>query len=173
MWTPLGEEYSACCSIQVTQDNLLVLRSTDSQHSLFEKYLLSGCVRSWLWQAGSLWHRLSSCSMQTQLLLGRVGSQFLDQDRTCITCIARWFLNLPAMQETRVQSLGGKDPLTKGMATHSNIPAQRIPWTEELVDYSPWGRQESTRLSKLAHCLYSPHCMFHIHDSVILQLFVF
>ena len=35
------------------------------------------------------------------------------------------------MQETRVQSLGQKDPLEKGMAIHSSIPAWRIPWTEE------------------------------------------
>ena len=38
--------------------------------------------------------------------------------------------NLPAMQETQVQSLGQKDPLEKGMATHSSILAWRIPWTE-------------------------------------------
>ena len=35
------------------------------------------------------------------------------------------------MQETRVQSLGGEDPLEKGMATHSCILAWKIPWTEE------------------------------------------
>ena len=34
-------------------------------------------------------------------------------------------------QETRVQSLGGEDPLEKGMANHSTILAWRIPWTEE------------------------------------------
>ena len=39
--------------------------------------------------------------------------------------------NLPAMQETQVQSLGWEDPLDKGMATHSSILAWRIPWTEE------------------------------------------
>ena len=39
--------------------------------------------------------------------------------------------NLPAMQETRVRSLGGELPLEKGMATHSSILAWRIPWTEE------------------------------------------
>ena len=39
--------------------------------------------------------------------------------------------NLPAMQETWVQSLGQKDPLEKGMATHSSILTWRIPWTEE------------------------------------------
>ena len=40
-------------------------------------------------------------------------------------------VNLPAMQETQVQSLGQEDPLEKGMATHSSIPAWRILWTEE------------------------------------------
>ena len=39
--------------------------------------------------------------------------------------------NLPAMQETQVWSLSREDPLEEGMATHSSIPAWRIPWTEE------------------------------------------
>ena len=38
--------------------------------------------------------------------------------------------NLPAMQETWVLSLGWEDPLEKRMATHSNILAWRILWTE-------------------------------------------
>ena len=37
--------------------------------------------------------------------------------------------NLPAMQETWVQSLGREDPLEKRKATRSSIPAWRIPWT--------------------------------------------
>ena len=51
--------------------------------------------------------------------------------------------NLPAIQETPVQSLGPEDPLEKGMATHSSIPAWRIPWTEEPGGFSPRGRKES------------------------------
>ena len=41
--------------------------------------------------------------------------------------------NLPAMWETRIQSLNQEDALERGMATHSNSPllAWRIPWTEE------------------------------------------
>ena len=39
--------------------------------------------------------------------------------------------NLPAMQETRVQSPGWEDSLKKEMATHSSILAWKIPWTEE------------------------------------------
>ena len=45
--------------------------------------------------------------------------------------VAQTIKNLPAMQETRVQFLGGEDPLENGTATHSSIPAWRIPWIEE------------------------------------------
>ena len=39
--------------------------------------------------------------------------------------------NLPAKQETQVQSLGGEDPLEKEMATHCSVLAWEIPWAEE------------------------------------------
>ena len=45
--------------------------------------------------------------------------------------MAQMVKNLPAMQETQVQSLGQEDPVEKEMATHSSILAWRIPWTEE------------------------------------------
>ena len=45
--------------------------------------------------------------------------------------VAQIVKNLPAMWEAWVQFLGQEDPLEKGMATHSSIPAWRIPWTEE------------------------------------------
>ena len=44
--------------------------------------------------------------------------------------MAQMVKNLPAMQETQVQSLGWEDPLEKGIATHFNILAWRIPWTK-------------------------------------------
>ena len=47
------------------------------------------------------------------------------------------------MWETWVRSLGGEDPLEKEMATHSSTLAWKIPWTEELVGYSPWDGKES------------------------------
>ena len=46
---------------------------------------------------------------------------------------------LPTMWETWVQSLGREDPLEKEMATHSSIPAWKIPWMEEP------GRLQSVR----------------------------
>ena len=44
--------------------------------------------------------------------------------------MAQTVKNLPAMCETWVPSLDWKSPLEEGMATHSSILAQRIPWTE-------------------------------------------
>ena len=49
--------------------------------------------------------------------------------------------NLPAVQETWVQSLGWEYPLEKGMATHSSILAWRIPWTEEPGGLQSMGSQ--------------------------------
>ena len=45
--------------------------------------------------------------------------------------LAQMVKNLPAKQETWTPSLGQRDSLDKGMATHSSILAWRIPWTEE------------------------------------------
>ena len=46
--------------------------------------------------------------------------------------MAQTVKNLPAIQESQVQSLGLEDPLEKGMAPlHSSILAWRIPWTKE------------------------------------------
>ena len=53
--------------------------------------------------------------------------------------------DLPAMQETRIQSLGQEDTLEKGMATHPSILAWRIPETE-----GPGGLQ-SVALQKVRH----------------------
>ena len=58
--------------------------------------------------------------------------------------VAEMVKNLPAMQETQVQSMGQEDPLENGMATHSSI-AWRIPWTEE-----PGGLQ-SLELQRIKH----------------------
>ena len=51
--------------------------------------------------------------------------------------------NLPAVQDTRVQSLGWEDPLEKEMATHSSILAWRISWSEEPGGLQSRGRKES------------------------------
>ena len=55
--------------------------------------------------------------------------------------VAQIIKNLPAIQETQVQSLGWEDPLQKGNDTHSSIPAWRIPCTEESGGLQSMGSQ--------------------------------
>ena len=58
--------------------------------------------------------------------------------------------NLPAMWEIWVQPLAGEDPIEREMASHSSIPAWRIPWAEEPGRlYSPWGLKESDTTNQL------------------------
>ena len=59
--------------------------------------------------------------------------------------VAQMVKRLPAMQETRLQSLGWEDLLEKEMATHSSILAWKIPWTEEP------GRLQSMELQRVRH----------------------
>ena len=59
--------------------------------------------------------------------------------------VAQMVKNLPAKQETRVQSLGQEDPLRREMATHSSILAWKIPWTEEP------GRLQSMGSQRVGH----------------------
>ena len=50
---------------------------------------------------------------------------------TGASLVAQIIKNLPTMQEIQVQSVGGEDPLEKGMSTHYSILDWRMPWTEE------------------------------------------
>ena len=47
------------------------------------------------------------------------------------------------IEEMKLGSLDREDPLEEEMATHSNILASRIPWTQEPAGLQPWGRKES------------------------------
>ena len=59
--------------------------------------------------------------------------------------VAQTVKSLPAVQGTRVQSLGREDPLEKEMATHSSILAWKIPWVEEP------GRLQSMESQRVRH----------------------
>ena len=69
--------------------------------------------------------------------------------------------NPPAMQETRVWSLGGEDPLEEEMATHSSILAWEIPWTEE-----PGGLQ-SMQLQRVGHNWATEHSHMHPYINLV------
>ena len=76
------------------------------------------------------------------------------------------------MQETQVWSLGWEDPLEEGMATHCNILAWGIPWTEEPGVLQSVGLQSCTRLSTcsvrcaMALCLKKIHLLLLFSPSV-------
>ena len=81
-------------------------------------------------------------------------SERLKKNKVFASLVAQMVKHLPAMWETQVRPLGWEDPLEKEMATHSSILAWRIPWTEDLVGYSPWGLKDSDTTERL-------HTHFH------------
>ena len=67
--------------------------------------------------------------------------------------------NLPAMQETWIQSLGWEDALEKGMANHSTILAWRVPWTKEPG--GSMGRKESDMTEGVTHTHTHTHTQYN------------
>ena len=55
--------------------------------------------------------------------------------------VAQMVMSLPAVQETRVRSLGQEDPLEKKMATHSSVYVWKVPWVEEPGRLQSMGSQ--------------------------------
>ena len=89
------------------------------------------------------WTQVSCVSLYWQsnsLPLSHLGSH-----KPYASLVAQRLKHLPAMRETWVQSLGREDPLEKEMATHSVIPAWKIPWMVEP------GRLQSMGLQRVGH----------------------
>ena len=63
--------------------------------------------------------------------------------------MAQTVKNLPAVQETWVLSLGGKDSLEKGTVTHSSVLSGEFYGERILVDYSPWDPKDSDKTERL------------------------
>ena len=66
---------------------------------------------------------------------------FILHYNTRASLVAQRLKRLPGMRETRVRSLSWEDPLEKAVATHSSIPAWRIPWMEEPDRLQSMGSQ--------------------------------
>ena len=75
---------------------------------------------------------------------------------SCTSLVAQLLKNLPAMQETWVRSLGWKDPLEKGKATHSSILPWRIPWTVQSMGSQRVG-QDWITFTFMAFFMVNPH----------------
>ena len=69
--------------------------------------------------------------------------------RKWASLVAQTVRNLPAMPEMRIQSLGQKVPLEKGMTTHLSTLDWRIPWTEEPGGLHSTGHKESDTIEWL------------------------
>ena len=78
--------------------------------------------------------------------------------------VAQLVRNLPAVQETQVWSLGREDPLEKGVATHSDTLAWRIPWTEEPGGLQSMGSQRVGHNCATNFCFQfsSVHLLSHV-----------
>ena len=74
--------------------------------------------------------------------------------------MAQTVKNPPAMQETQVWAPGQEDPLEKEMATHSSVPAWRIPWTEEP------GRLQSMGSQRVGHDWVTKHSTANMYNSL-------
>ena len=61
--------------------------------------------------------------------------------------MAQLVKNPPAMQETRILSLGWEDPMEEERTTHSSILAWRIPWTEEPGRLQSMASHDRTQLA--------------------------
>ena len=79
--------------------------------------------------------------------------------------MAQLVKNLPAMQDTQVQSLGQEDPLEKEMATHSSAFAWRTPRTEKPGRLQSTGLQSQTRLCDFLF-------LFHVKARKLINLFL-
>ena len=110
-----------------------------------EVQVFQGSSFSYNWALVGCWvvsYQCSCCLLDTHLasIQADMGNT-LSPARTRASLVAQMVKKLPAMQETQLQSLGQKDPLKKGMATHSSILAWRIPWTEEPGGLQSTGSQ--------------------------------
>ena len=89
-----------------------------------------------------LWHNLNNASLFRH---------YFPESKYCIliwfwaSLMAQIVKNPPVIWETWIQSMGWKDPLEEGIATHSSILARRIPWAEEP------GRLQSMGLQRVRH----------------------
>ena len=88
-------------------------------------------------------HRLPPSRLETGIKAQESGVGFWElSDKLGVApLVALAVKNLPVMWETWVRPLGPEDPLEKGIATHSRIPAWRISWTEEPGGLQSMGSQ--------------------------------
>ena len=112
-------------------------RENANAHNSMLQIISSTWGRTWIWEDNTK----NQCMW---IPIGAMGGIWA-------SLVAQMVKNLPATQETWVQSLGWEDPLEKGMATHSSILAWKIPWTEASGGLQSMGLQESVMIEILTY----------------------
>ena len=131
-----------CISLVINSTGNLFMYLLGIWISSWEKYVFSGLLLIflyWIVWAVCIFWILTPCQSYHLQILSPIHR---------VSLLAQLVKNLPAVQETWVQSLVWEDPLEKRMATNSNILAWRIPWMEEpggLLSMHLWKSQ--TQLS--------------------------
>ena len=131
-----SKEHTGLISFRMDWLDLLAVQGT--LKSLLQHHSSKASV---LWHSAFFTVQLSHPYMTTgkttaltrQTFVGKIMSLLFNMLSRLVkaSLVAQRLKHLPAMRETWVRFLGWKDPLEKEMATHSNILAWRIPWTEE------------------------------------------
>ena len=139
-----GPLYSLCCTMghlsirclwypQGSQNPPRILR--ENFNCITFTYLSNTRI-TWLSKGGPqanssiTWKCVRNADSEAPLKTGLVVGFGMGTQR-CVSLVAQMVKNLPAMQETLVQSLGWEDPWKKGISNRSSILAWKIPWTEE------------------------------------------
>ena len=120
--------------------------------------------KSWhsLCPTGELWRSCSSLFLQVKGLRDSLLKQLKKDPVTWVRMCTRWASQEALGVKTPPAGAGGvrdvgqslrrEDPLEAGMATHSSVPAWRIPWTEEARGHrSPWVPKESDTAEATYH----------------------
>ena len=111
------------CLNKMQYIHIMKYNSGRRNHTIDKTQHLNPQRQSWVKEAGlKKFHTVWLC------LYGTFKDQTIVMDGLLSGSVVK---NLPAMQETQVQSLGQEDLLEEGTATHSSVLAWRIPWTEE------------------------------------------
>ena len=139
------------------------------------------CFRLWSWVGPTEELNHSQCSKSVACTHLHSSNSIWHCPASRASLVAQTVNNLPAMQETWVQSLGREDPLEKGMATTLVLLSRKSHGQRSLADYSPWVPKSQIWLSKwhnstpqnalavpkMTFKINQPYLIIHKHDFLL------
>ena len=127
------------------------LKAGEGDNRGWDGWMASLTQWTWVWVNSRSWWWTGRPGVLQSMGSQRVGHDWDELNLLYhqASLVAQMVKNLPAMQESQVWSLGQKDPLEKGMATHSSVRAWRTPRTEEPDRLQPMELRESDSTERL------------------------